>query len=121
MAVASNKFQAGTEHLIKEFFPDIPFVAILGNRPNKPLKPDPEIVGEVLCKAGVNKEEAVMVGDSPTDMRTAANGGIKGIVVSWGYRDMRDQTKWKIDPSESSGPEFFVAETIEELQRLLFN
>lgn len=121
MAVASNKFQAGTEHLIKEFFPDIPFVAILGNRPNKPLKPDPEIVGEVLCKAGVNKEEAVMVGDSPTDMRTAANGGIKGIVVGWGYRDTRDQTKRKIDPSESSEPEFFVAETIEELQKLLFH
>ncbi len=62
-----------------------------------------------------------MVGDSPTDMRTAANGGINGVVVSWGYRDMRDQTKWKIDPSESSGAEFFVAETIEELQKLLFN
>lgn len=121
MAVASNKFQAGTEHLIKEFFPDIPFVAILGNRPNKPLKPDPEIVGEVLCKAGVNKEEAVMVGDSPTDMRTAANSGIKGIIVGWGYRDTRDQTKRKIDPSESSGSEFFVAETVEELQKLLFN
>ena len=121
LAVASNKFQAGTEHLIKEYFPDIPFVAILGNRPNKPLKPDPEIVGEVLCRAGVNKEEAVMVGDSPTDIRTAANGGIKGIVVSWGYRDMKDRTKLGIDPSESSGSEFFVAETVEELQKLLFN
>lgn len=121
LAVASNKFQEGTDHLIKEFFPDIPFVAILGNRPNKPLKPDPEIVREVLCKAGVNNEEAVMVGDSPTDMRTAANGGINGVVVSWGYRDMRDQTKWIIDPSESSGAEFFMAETVEELQKLLFN
>ena len=30
MAVASNKFQEGTEHLIREFFPDIQFVAILG-------------------------------------------------------------------------------------------
>lgn len=121
LAVASNKFKAGTEHLIKEFFPDIPFVAVLGNRPGFPLKPDPGIVGEVLSKAGVNKEEAVMVGDSPTDMRTAANSGIKGIIVGWGYRDTRDQTKRKIDPSESSGSEFFVAETVEELQKLLFN
>ena len=96
-------------------------MAILGNRPNKPLKPDPEIVGEVLRKAGVNKEEAVMVGDSPTDMRTAANDGIKGIIVGWGYRDTRDQTKRKIDPSESSEPEFFVAETVEELHKLLFH
>lgn len=89
LAVASNKFQEGTEHLIKEFFPEIPFVAILGNRLGYPLKPDPEVVGEVLRKAGVRKEDTVMVGDSDTDMETAANGGIKGIAVGWGYRDMR--------------------------------
>ena len=90
LAVASNKFQEGTEHLIKEFFPDIPFVAILGNRPNFPLKPSPEIVEEVLNKAGVKREEAVMVGDSDTDMETAANGGIQSIAVGWGYRNMND-------------------------------
>lgn len=88
LAVASNKFQEGTEHLIKEFFPEIPFVAVLGSRPNFPLKPDPEIVGEVLRKTDVKKEETVMVGDSDTDMETAANGGIEGIAVGWGYRNM---------------------------------
>ena len=88
LAVASNKFQEGTEHLIKEFFPDIPFVALLGNRSGYPLKPDPEVVGEVLRKADVNKESAIMVGDSDTDMLTAANSGIRGIAVNWGYRNM---------------------------------
>lgn len=107
LAVASNKFQAGTEYLINKFFPDIPFVAVLGNRPNFPLKPDPEIVGEVLRKAGVNKEDAVMVGDSPTDMRTAANGGIRGIAVGWGYRNMRNVEG------------ITVVETVDELQKLL--
>ena len=90
LAVASNKFQEGTEHLIKEFFPEIPFVAVLGGRPDFPLKPDPEIVGEVLRKAGVNKEDAVMIGDSDTDMETATNGGIMGIAVGWGYRNMNE-------------------------------
>lgn len=88
LAVASNKFQEGTEHLIKEFFPEIPFVAVLGNRRGFPLKPDPEVVGEVLRKAGLSKDQAVMVGDSDTDMETAANGGIQAIAVNWGYRDM---------------------------------
>lgn len=92
LAVASNKFQSGTDYLVKRFFHGIPFVAILGNREGYPLKPDPEIVGEVLRKAGVGKEEAVLVGDSPTDMKTAANGGIRGIAVNWGYRDMADGT-----------------------------
>ena len=89
MAVASNKFQEGAEYLIRKFFPGIPFVAVLGNRPGFPLKPDPEIVGEVLRRTGVRPEDAVLVGDSPTDMNTAANGGIAAIAVTWGYRPMR--------------------------------
>jgi phosphoglycolate phosphatase len=86
LAIASNKFQSGTEALIAEFFPGIPFVAVLGNRPGYPLKPDPEIVGDVLRQASASPSEAAMVGDSLTDMKTAANGGIRGIAVAWGYR-----------------------------------
>lgn len=126
MAVASNKFQEGTEYLVKKFFPNIPFVAILGNRPGFPLKPDPEIVGEVLRRSGIKRENAVMVGDSPTDMKTAANGGITGIAVGWGYRDMKDIANWGIGPStpfdklrDRSGTEFHLVKTAEELQKTL--
>ena len=90
LAVASNKFQEGTDYLVEKLFPGIPFVAVLGNRPGYPLKPDPEIVGEVLRRTGVRPGDAVLVGDSPTDMKTAANGGIDAIAVSWGYRPMKD-------------------------------
>jgi HAD superfamily hydrolase (TIGR01509 family) len=90
MAVTSNKFQEGTEYLIRRFFPGIDFVSILGNRPGYPLKPSPEIVQEVLKRAGVAAEDALLVGDSPTDMRTAANGGIEGLAVSWGYRSAEE-------------------------------
>ena len=120
LAVASNKFQEGTEHLIKEFFPEIPFVAILGNRPNFPLKPDPEVVGEVLRKSGVKREEAVMVGDSDTDMETAANGGIEGIAVSWGYRDMKDLADKLSALRQAQGPRFItVVDSADELQKIL--
>ena len=85
LAVASNKFQEGAEYLIRRFFPGIPFVAILGNRPGYPLKPDPEIVQEILRQADVAPEDALLVGDSPTDMRTASNGGIEALAVTWGY------------------------------------
>lgn len=107
MAVASNKFQEGTEHLVARFFPDIPFVAVLGNRPGFPLKPDPEIVNEVLRKTGVGKERVVMVGDSPTDMNTAANSGIEFIAVSWGFRNVKDIEG------------LTVVNTAEELKKLL--
>ena len=52
IAVASNKFQEGAETLIRRFFPDIPFVKILGNAPGLPLKPDPEVVHLILEAAG---------------------------------------------------------------------
>ena len=107
LAVASNKFHEGTEHLIKEFFSDIPFVAILGNRPGLPLK------------AGLSQADTVLVGDSDTDMETALNGGIRGIAVGWGYRDMRDRTKWGITPSTGLRTEYFFVETVEELKKLL--
>ena len=88
LAVASNKFQSGTEYLIRRFFGDVPFVAVLGNREGFPFKPDPEIVGEVLRRAGACPADAVLVGDSATDMKTAANGGIPAVAVTWGYRDL---------------------------------
>ena len=86
LAIASNKFQEGTEYLVRHLFRGISFVAILGNRPGWPLKPSPDIVREVLSRAGVSPEDAILVGDSPTDMRTAANGGIAALAVTWGYR-----------------------------------
>ena len=117
LAVASNKFQEGTEHLIKEFFPEISFVAILGNRPNFPLKPDPEVVGEILRKTGIKREEAVMVGDSDTDMETAANGGIMGIAVGWGYRNMREIANTLSALRQAQGPQ--VVNSTEELFDLI--
>lgn len=86
IAVASNKFQEGTERLIREFFPGVEFIAIFGNREGYPLKPDPAIVKEVLSLAGTDSSKAVMVGDSRTDIRTAVAGGIDIIAVSWGFR-----------------------------------
>lgn len=107
LAVTSNKFQEGADYLVGKMFPGIPFAAVLGNRPGFPLKPDPEIVGEVLRRTGVRPEDAVLVGDSPTDMKTAANGSIAAVAVTWGYRPMRDF------------PGVTVVESAEELLLLL--
>ena len=105
LAVASNKFQSGAEYLVKKLFPSIPFVAILGNKEGFPLKPDPAIVETVLEKAGVEKADAALVGDSATDMKTAANAGVTGIAVAWGYQNMAGYP--------------VVAGTVNQLQSLL--
>ena len=92
LAVASNKIQAGAEKLIAEFFPGIPFVAVMGNSPLYPLKPDAAVVEYIMDKAGTDRNSTVMVGDSGTDIQTARNAGIPIIAVSWGFRPRHELT-----------------------------
>ena len=84
--VASNKFQHGTDRLVAKFFGDVDFVAVEGNREGAPLKPDPQIVNNILRTAGVEHAKAVMIGDSGIDIRTAAAADIDSIGVAWGFR-----------------------------------
>ena len=86
LAVASNKYQAGTEKLIAHFFSSVPFVAILGQREGVPVKPAPDIVYEILECAGVEKGDALYVGDSGVDMQTASRAGVPGVGALWGFR-----------------------------------
>lgn len=86
LAVASNKYQSATEALMLRYFPDIEFVAVLGQRDNVPVKPHPAIVNEILSIADVTPDEALYVGDSDVDMRTATAAGVESVGVAWGFR-----------------------------------
>ena len=86
LAVASNKFQAGTEKVIRSFFPDIRFEAVLGQREGVPLKPDPAVAEEILSLTGIPREQALFVGDSAIDILTARAAGIRSAGVTWGFR-----------------------------------
>jgi phosphoglycolate phosphatase len=111
VAVASNKFQHGTERLVAKFFSDIEFVAIEGNREGAPLKPDPQIVRNIMAIADVPAERTIMVGDSGIDIRTAAAASIASVGVAWGFRfaeELYDAGATK------------VASTISELEEILF-
>ncbi|MBR5936009.1 MAG: HAD family hydrolase [Bacteroidaceae bacterium] len=92
LAVASNKIQEGAEKLISKFFPGIPFVAVMGNSPLYPLKPDAALVEYIMQKAGTDRTNTIMVGDSGTDIQTARNAGIPVIAVSWGFRPRHELT-----------------------------
>lgn len=112
LAVASNKFQHGTDRLVAKFFGDIEFVAVEGNREGAPLKPDPAIIHNILRKAGIEGNDAVMIGDSGIDIRTAAAAGIDSIGVSWGFRFAEELY-------EAGATN--VATTMEELERELLS
>lgn len=87
IAVASNKYQEATSRLIEHYFPELRFVAVLGQREGIPVKPDPGIVSDILKAAGhVDRSEVLYVGDSGVDMQTALNAGVEACGVTWGFR-----------------------------------
>ena len=90
IAVASNKFQQGTEKLISLFFPRIPFIAICGQREDIPLKPDPRMILDILEFAGVRKEEVLYIGDSGVDMIAATEAKVRPVGVTWGFRSREE-------------------------------
>lgn len=102
LAVASNKYQQATEAIVAHFFPNIHWIAVLGQREGVAKKPDPTIVHEIIALA--QKElhlseqkiaeaepdssalEVLYVGDSDVDMQTAKNANVESIGVTWGFR-----------------------------------
>lgn len=86
IAVVSNKFYTATQELCRHFFRDSVEVAI-GEREGIRKKPAPDTVEEALRQLGVDKADAVYIGDSDVDVATARNSGLPCISVLWGFRD----------------------------------
>lgn len=86
VAVASNKYQAGVDRLIRHFFPTIEWAAIDGQKEGVPVKPDPSIVFGILNKRPTPKADILYVGDSGVDMDTARRAGVYSVGVTWGFR-----------------------------------
>ena len=86
IAVATNKAQKAVEGLMRYYFPQIHFLATIGQSDRVPAKPDPTIVHEIIRRAGLTKDEVLYVGDSNVDMETARNAGVEACGVTWGFR-----------------------------------
>lgn len=85
LAINSNRLTYSLNDFVERYFSDIDFVSIVGHNVNYPSKPDPSGVKYIIDKANVNLDEAVYIGDSITDIKTAQNAGIDCVVVKWGY------------------------------------
>lgn len=84
-AVVSNKADFAVQDLCEQYFPDM-FDFVVGERENIRRKPAPDTVFEVLNTLHIDKEEAVYIGDSEVDIKTAQNAGLDIISVAWGFR-----------------------------------
>ena len=86
MAIVSNKLQEGVTELHEKWFADTIEVAI-GESSDVRRKPAPDMVEAALERLGVDKSDAVYVGDSDVDIATARNSGLPCVSVLWGFRD----------------------------------
>ncbi len=87
LAVLSNKPHVATTEIIVSLFPDVPFRAVVGQQPGSPHKPDPTTALQLAETIGVAAGACWLVGDTPVDMQTASNAGMRPVGVSWGLRD----------------------------------
>lgn len=85
LAVASNKYDSAAKALVRYYFGEELFPLVLGERPNVPRKPDPQIVSDILLALGSSPENTLYVGDSDVDMQTAANAGLRKVACTWGF------------------------------------
>lgn len=109
-AVSSNKYQQATSKIISHFFPNIHWTAVYGQRDGIPIKPDPTIVYQILEVSGIDKAEALYVGDSCVDMQTGRNAAIETCGVTWGFRPRTEL--------EQYNPQH-IADTVEELKDII--
>ena len=92
LAVASNKYQAATEKIVAQLFPDT-FDVVLGEREGVARKPDPQIVYDILSllhpvSSSILKEEleeVLYIGDSLVDAETAHAAKATLVLCTWGF------------------------------------
>jgi len=86
-AVCTNKLEYLSVRLLKQLGLAHRFAVICGQDTFAVQKPDPEILRRTIAAAGGTLRNAIMVGDSLTDIRTARAAGIPVIAVDFGYTD----------------------------------
>lgn len=85
-AIVSNKADFATKDLARKHFGDLVDFA-MGAREDMPKKPAPDMIAYALAELHVSPAEAVYIGDSEVDVKTAENAALPGIFVNWGFRD----------------------------------
>jgi phosphoglycolate phosphatase len=85
LAVCTNKFEAPARKLLTVLRLADRFAAITGQDTFAFRKPDPRHLTETIRLAGGDPADAIMVGDSATDVDTANAAGVPVVAVSFGY------------------------------------
>jgi phosphoglycolate phosphatase len=86
-AVCTNKLEALSVRLLDALDLSRRFIAVCGQDTFGVPKPNPEMLRLTLDRAGGSLADAVMVGDSETDIATAKAAAVPVIAVDFGYTE----------------------------------
>lgn len=87
IAILSNKPHTTTCQIAQGLFGDR-VDACFGGRDGVPLKPAPDAVNALMAQFDASPAECLYIGDTATDMETAANAGVFSIGAEWGFRSV---------------------------------
>ena len=88
VAIASNNAaEAITEYLVSRGLEAL-VAAIEGRRPDDPtrMKPDPDVLERALKRMGAQRSDALMIGDSVSDVRATLSNRVERRGTGWRRR-----------------------------------
>ena len=86
----TNKSKEVAEGVLASVFSADSFTLIIGDDGEMPLKPDKAPLLKASGELGITKDEAVMVGDTKTDLDAARNAKMSSIGCLYGFRDKKE-------------------------------
>jgi 2-phosphoglycolate phosphatase len=93
VAIATNKLGYFARELSEYYGLDKLIAVIVGDGDVSQNKPDPEMLLHAIEKMRLKKEEVIFVGDSPIDIQTGKNAGVRVFAVPTGGTQREDLEK----------------------------
>lgn len=92
LAVATNKPAEASELILQHFGIRDHFIRVLAGGSFPVLKPEPDMIFDIMAVAGMSPEDSWVVGDNYTDLESARRAGVQSIFVTYGYGDPGNET-----------------------------
>ena len=89
LALATFKIRPATEKILAALCIQNCFDVVVTSDDVQRPKPDPECIHYILQRLHFDPEAALLVGDTPTDVKTGKNAGITTCAVSYGIGDRK--------------------------------
>lgn len=86
LAICTNKPQPATDIIVDKIFGKDYFDMVIGMTEERPRKPDPKVLKDIIDNFNIDKSRVAYFGDTSVDMITGRNAEVFTVGVTWGFR-----------------------------------